>query len=417
MNFIDKLALWHIDRNESLRAEIVGKSNDSDFIKLMRQQKILSRIEVKNWRAAHQDAIDIDRPTREELMTVYDDAMLDPHLVAVIQQRILDVLNIPAEVYDIESGETDEDLTKLIQKRWFFDTTKMILESIPYGFTPMKWDFQPGTDSLQWEVGKVSVFAREHCVPEYNGIRPDVSGEEVIHFHDKPYNRFYMMIDSGELGLLLSASRYTIFKKYALNHWNRYQDIYGIPPISANTASRDDEVWDKIEKNLRSMGNSLGGIFPDGTELKVHEMSNTDTYNLFQQAIKTADEQISKLFLGGSGNMDEKSHVGSAEVQERSKKDIMKADVRMCEHEWNDRMLPFLTSWGYPFDGKGIRFNMSRKLPLANNQLEIDQWISQQFEIDESYIEETYGTPLMGRKDDPQKPLSDSNKKDTDEKK
>jgi len=397
MNAIDKFALNRVNNNEALRAEIIGKSKEADFIKLMRQQKILYRIEVKNWRAAHQDAIDIERPTREELMNIYDDAMLDPHLGAVINQRILDVLNIPAEVYDLDTGEEDEDATKLIQKRWFYDANKFLIETVPYGFSPLKWDFKQGTN-LQWEVAKVSIFAREHCVPEYNGIRPDVSGEEIIYFHDKPYNRFYMLIDSGDLGLLLKASRYTIFKKYAVNHWNRYQDIYGIPPISANTSSRDDEVWDKIEKNLRGMSNSLGGIFPDGTELKVHEMSNTDTHNLFQQAIKEADEQNSKLFLGGSGNMDEKSHVGSAEVQERSKKDIMKADVRMCEHEWNDRILPFLTSWGYPFEGKGIRFNLSSKLPLANNQLEIDKWVSENFEIDEGYVEETYGTPVTGRK-------------------
>lgn len=416
MNAIDKIALWHVNRNESLRAEILGKSKETEFIKLMRQQKMLSRIEVKHWRQAHQAAIDIERPTRDELMDIYDDARLDPHLCAVWQSRVLNVLNIPAEVYDLDTEEEDEDLTPLIRKKWFFDATRQTLEAIPFGFTPMKWDFIPGKD-LMWEVARVKVFAREHCVPELNAIRPDVSGEELIYFHDKPYNRFYHLVNTGDLGLLLPASRYTIFKKYAINHWNRYQDIYGIPPISANTASRDEAIWDKIEANLRAMSNSLGGIFPDGTELKVHEMSNTDTYNLFLQAIILADQQISKLFLGGVGNMDEKAFVGSAEVQERTKNDIVKADVRFAEHIWNDRFVPYLTSWGYPLEGKGIRFNMSSKLKLADSQLDIDKWISENFDIDETYIEETYGTPIVGRKERQESPFEKKEEGKEEEKK
>lgn len=414
MNIINKLVLSYINNHDSLRAEILGQSKESDYIKLMRQQKILSRIEVKTWRQAHQTAIDIERPMRDELMDIFDDALLDPHLRAVLQSRYLNVLNIPAEVYDLETDEEDEELTPLIRKKWFYDATRMILEAIPFGFTPFKWDFLPGKD-LAWEVARVKVFARDHCVPEWNAIRPDVSGEELIYLHEKPYDRFYTIVDTEDLGLLLPAARYTIFKKYAINHWNRYQDIYGIPPISANTNSRDEAVWDKIEKNLKSMSNSLGGIFPDGTELKVHEMSNTDTYNLFLQAIILADQQISKLFLGGGSSMDEKAFVGSAEVQERTKNDIVKADARFAEHIWNDRFLPFLTSWGYPFEGKGIRFNMSSKLKLADSQLAIDTWISQNFDIDEAYIEETYGTPIIGRKET-SLPGSESFKQDSEKK-
>lgn len=396
MNAINKLVLSYVNRSESLRAEIMRSSQNQEFIKLMKQQKILSRIAVKNWRGAHQCAIDIDRPDRSELMDVFDDAILDPHLLTVLQTRYLNVLNIPAEVYDLEQGEIDDDLTQLIRKRWFYDATRMGLESIPFGFSPLQWSFKPGKD-VPWEVARVVVFPREHCVPEYNAVRPDVNGDELIYLHEEKYSRHYMIIDTEDLGLLLPASRMTIFKKFALNHWSRYQDIFGIPPVTATTNSRDEAVLDTIEKNLRSLGNSLGGIFPDGTDLTVHENTNTDIYNLFLEACKYADEQNSKLFLGGSGNTDEKAHVGAAEVHERSKNDITKADVRYMEHVWNDRYLPFLTSWGYPFEGKGIRFNMSSKLKLADSQLAIDEWISQKYEIDEQYIEETYGTPIIGR--------------------
>ena len=403
MNAIDKIVLAYAKSRPSLRSEILGGSKEAEFIKLMRQQKVLSRIAVKNWRQAHQSAIDIYRPTREELMDVYDDALLDPHLQAVLQARYLNVLNIPVEAYDLETDEVDEELTPLIQKRWFYDATLAILESIPKGFTPIRWHFKPG-EELEFEVAGIEVLPREHCLPEWNAIRPDVNGDELYNLEDHPYNRYYMMIDSGELGLLLPASRFTIFKKYGINHWNRYQDVFGVPAISATTTSRDEAIWEVIEQNIKSLSSALGGVFPVGTEVTAHEMKNTDAHLLFLECCKYADQQLSKLFLGGSGGMDEKAFVGSAEVQERTKSDIIKGDVRLCQHVFIDQIIPLLISWGYPFRGKGIRFNMSSKLKLADSQLAIDRWISQHFEIDESYVEETYGTRIIGRRE---APLSD----------
>lgn len=397
MNAINKLVLSYVNRTESLKAEILRTSQNNEFIQLMQKQKVLSRIAVKNWRQAHEIALDIDRPTREEVIHLYDDAVLDPHLITVMQTRFLNVLNIPAEVYDLDTGDADDDLTPLIQKKWFYDANKLILESISHGYSPTEWRFIKGSD-VPWEVATVTCVPREHCVPEWNAIRPDVDGEELVYLHDEGYNRHYILIDSGDLGLLLPASRMTIFKKFALNHWSRYQDIFGIPPVTATTASRDKTVWDTIEKNLKALSNSLGGVFPEGTEMTVHETTNSDPFNIFLQAMKYADESVSKIFLGGSGLTDEKAFVGSAEAQERTKNDFTKADIRLCEHIWNDRIIPFLINWGYPFEGKGIRFNQSSKLKLADSQLDIDKWISEQFDIDEQYIENTYGTPIVARK-------------------
>lgn len=415
MNAINNLVLSYVNKNKSLKDEILKGSQSEEYIKLMRQQKELSRIEVKHWRGAHEDAIDIERPSREELMNVFDDALLDAHLLTVLQTRFLNVLNIPAEIYDLESGEIEEDLTPLIEKRWFYDATRMILESISHGYSPIQWHFRKGTET-PWEVAKVNIVPREHCVPEWNAIRPDVSSDDLVYLHDAPYNMHYMIIDSGELGLLLPASRMTIFKKFAINHWSRYQNIFGIPSVTATTNSRDDAIWDKIEKNLRSLGNSLGGIFPEGTELSVNEMSNTDVHNLFLESAKYADESNSKLFLGGSGSTDQKAFVGSAEVQERTKNDITKADVRLCSHVWNDQFIPLLNAWGYPLEGKGIRYNMSSKLKLADSQLAIDTWISQKYDIDEQYLSETYGTPIIGKKE-VQTPFGDPKQKEDEPKK
>ena len=414
MNALQKLVLGYVRNNESLKAAISNDKFEEAFIKLQRETKYLTRIEVKQWRDAHQLAIDIDRPMYADLMDTYDDSMLDPHQRTVANSRFLNVLNIPAEVYDLDTGETDDDLTGLILHRWFYQATRLMLESIGFGYSPLQFHFREGKD-LRYEVSKVTCVPREHIVPDWNAIRIEKNSDELVYFDDPKYSKFYVLIDSGDLGVLLNASRFTIFKKNAINHWSRYKEIYGIPPRTATTNSRDNAVWDKLERQLKEMGNSMSAVLPEGTEFKVHEMTAADPFNIFLQAAKYADEQISKLWLGQTMTTDNGSSKSQSEVHERTGDNYTKADVRLCEHHWNDRIFPLLIEWGYPLEGKGLRFNMSSKLKLAETQLEIDTWISQNFEIDESYIEETYGTPVSGRREN-SLPGSESLKEDSEKK-
>lgn len=404
MNFIDKILLAYAQLRPPLKDRLLTKERDKAFIRLQRQVKILQRIDVKNWRNAHNCAIDITRPRRDELMEVYEDALLDLHLDSVIETRFLSVLNIPVEVYDKETGEADVEATKLIRKRWFYKATLLILESITYGYSLLRFFFKEGKD-LTWEVEKVACFPREHVVPEWHAVLPDIHGEEKIFIDEPPYTQFYVLVDSDTLGKLLKCSRYTIFKKYSINHWSRYQDVFGIPPRTATTNSRDDALWDKLEQQLKEMGNSMSAILPDGTDFQVHEMTNSDPYNVFLKGAEYTDSQNSKAILGQTMTTDDGSSRSQSEVHERVKNEVNKADILMAEQVWNDDIFPLLISWGYPFEGMGLRLNKSSKLKLANSQLEIDQWISSMFEIEEDYVKETYGTPITGRKEaEPGKP-------------
>jgi hypothetical protein len=397
MNAIDKMVAKYVESRKGLKTHISKNEQDKAFIKLQRLTKYLSRVEVKTWREAHQAAIDIENPRRDYAMDVYDDAMLDPHLKTVTQSRILNVVNTPGEIYQIDNNEVNEDLAKLFDRMWFYDFIKLAVESVLYGYSPVKFYMGEGRD-LAWEVKKVRCFHREHFVPEWRAVRKDLSSNDLIYIDEPPYNRFYMIIDTGELGLLLQCSRFTIFKKYAVNHWSRYQDLFGIPARTVKTNSRDDAVWDKLESQLKAMGNSLSAVLPEGTDFQIHSDNTGDPYNVFLQAAKFADEQNSKIILGQTMTTDDGSSKSQSEVHERTAGNITKADIRFAEHIINDQLFPFLIDWGYPLEGMAYRFDQSSKLKLADSQLEIDTWVSQQFDIDEQYVEEVYGAKIVGRK-------------------
>lgn len=374
----------------------VSNSMKKELIRLQRTTKFLQRIEVKNWRDSHQEAIDLDNPKYEGLMEVYEDAMLDPHLRSVTQARTLNVLNTAFNILDEVTQEPD-DSYQYLDKMWFYNFMKDAHQSLYYGYTPLEFHFDQGSD-LSWEVSQCKTFYREHVIPQWRAIVPDVNGTEKLYIDEPPYNNNFLLINAENLGLLLQCARYTIFKKYSINHWSKFQDVFGIPGRVAKTDSRDEEVLDMLEHNLREMGASMSMIAPFDSEFEIFEASNTDAYNVFLEAANLADSQVSKIILGQTMTTDNGSSRSQSEVHERKENSFTKSDLRFIEHVINGQLFPFLIKWGYPLEGKVFKFDQSNKLPLAKSQLEIDTWISQNFDIEEDYIERTYGTPVEGRK-------------------
>lgn len=135
MNVIDNFILTLAKNNKAVKGALSKDREQELFVKLQKQMKYLSRVEVKKWRNAHQQALDHERPMRVELLEVFEEALLDPHLRTVIQTRILNVLNLPVEIYDLDTGEVDEDATRLFEHKWFYDATYEILMAIQFGYS------------------------------------------------------------------------------------------------------------------------------------------------------------------------------------------------------------------------------------------------------------------------------------------
>lgn len=363
------------------------------IVKLTEHTRLLYKIDISHWRNAHQVAIDSSRPRRDLLMDVYEDALLDTHLKSVTESRLLSVLNIPFEVVDEATGEIDEQITGLLTKRWFFKYIKTVLESRLYGFSVVCLKLKHGV------IDDINVIPRWNVIPEQMAIIPDLNLEELVRIDTPQYNHLYTMLgsDQQDLGLLLQATRFTIFKKHSIQHWGKFQQLFGMPMRLAKSNSRDKKVLGKIENNLKNMGAAMYAVMPLGTEIELKESSNTDAFKVYSEGINLANKEISKLLLGGTMlNEDGSSHSQSKE-HAKEKNELIKADIRFCEFEINDKFFTQLMRWGVPLTGKRFRFNLSRKLPLAVNQLQIDKWLATMFELDPDYIRNTYGTVIGDR--------------------
>lgn len=371
----------------------LNSKEQGQIVKLTEHTRLLYKVDIGHWRNAHQVSLDTYQPRRNLLMDVYEDALLDTHLKSVTESRLLSVLNIPFEVVDIITNEVDEQITALLTKRWFFKYIKATLESQMYGFSLVCLKLKHGV------IDDINVISRWNVVPERMAIIPDLNKEELVRIDTPQYNHLYTFLggDVKDLGLLLQAARFTIFKKHSLQHWGKFQQLFGMPMRLAKSNSRDKKVLGKIETNLKNMGAAMYAVMPLGTEIELKESSKTDAFKVYSEGINLANKEISKLLLGGTMLNEDGSSYSQAKEHGKEKNELIKADIRFCEFEINDKFFSQLMRWGVPLQGKRFRFNLSRKLPLATNQIEIDKWLATLFELDADYIRNTYGTVIGDR--------------------
>lgn len=373
-------------KNEKLAFELqVAKMQANSFVKITERQQFLYKKDLQAWQQAHQEAISIYRPRRHNLIAVYEDAMLDTFLSGKIQTRLLNVLNTPFKVVN-ENKEKQDAESNSLNKKWFFDLLKHIFLSVFYGYSVVELHFDKSG-----LVQETKLFPRENCLPDYDSLLPDIYGDTLVSITN---NFNYLRVYQDDLGLLLKATPFAILKRHAKAFWSRFQELFGIPFRYSKYAGNDARIIDTLYENLKNMGSAAFGVFPAGAEIGFLENSKSDAYSVFLEAIKQANEEISQLILGTPANQNASGSFARDKISYEKEGDISYADLRFVSFVVNDELFPLLNQWGYNFEGLQFVFDPSWKLPLAATQLEVDKWISEQFEISEEYITETYGVPI-----------------------
>ena len=372
---------------------------ENHLLPYVEKQQYLYKVDVRNWRMSHQNAIDIYRPRYERLIDVYEDAILDATLSAKLQTRTANITNTPFQVLNA-NNEINPELTGILKQSWFEQVQEYIIESKYFGHSLLEFVFDK-----QGQIYKVEIFPRKNVIPQWNAVIPDLYGEQYIYIDQEPYVNNYILVKlkPKDLGLLLPIARYTIFKKNATNNWSQFQELFGMPYRFADYQGNDKKVIDNLMDMLEHMGSAGYGAFPKGTELKFLESSKSDPFKVFQEAINTANSEISNRVLGFVQTDNSEGSYAREKVNYDVSNDITTTDLRFVESIVNDKVLPLLNKWSYNFEGHRFAFDRTWKLPLATNQLDIDKWLLENFDISEEYIEQTYGVPVQKKKTEPNK--------------
>lgn len=358
------------------------------IIQKPQQQIYRIRQDIAKWRTAVTSAENITNPQRYTLYQVYNDVVLDAHLTACMQQRKNLTLSKSFCVVG-KDGKKNEEKTKLIETKWFREFVDLALESKFWGYSLIQFD-----SLVNDEFKDIDLVPRQYVKPEFSMVVPTWSAMEGINYKEQPYSDWCIGVGKKrDLGLLMKASPLVLWKKNALGAWSVFQDAFGTPLVVGKTNAIDAETRISMENIVKSLSTGLSVVMNSDDSIDFKETTKQDAHQVFNELIARCNSELSKLFLGQTATMDEKSFVGSAEVQERVLLQYAEEDEHFIEGVLNYQLIPFLNNLGFKLEGCKIESEEDEDLTILE-KIKVDAELMKYFDLDETYILETYGTPV-----------------------
>lgn len=355
---------------------------------IYREQLYRIRQDLAKWRNAIQEAERIDNPNRLELYRIYADIVLDAHLTAVMSSRKNKTLSKSFMICN-EAGEEVPDKTKLFYKNWFYKFMNHALDSVLYGYSLIEFDRLE-----DYNFKDVELVYREHVKPEFSIFVNRPYDREGINYTELPFSNWLVGVgEPKDLGLLMKAVPYVLWKKLGSVNWSEYSELFGKPFRIGRTNTRDESMRAVMAEMLDQMGSSGWGVFDKEDEITLLEISQSDAYNIYEKLLKYCSEELSKLILGQTMTTDNGSSRSQAEVHERVSEEYAMADMKFIQFVVNDQLFPMLNAHGFGLDGLYFKFDQAEKISLKD-QFSIDRSLMAFYKIPESYITEKYGVPV-----------------------
>ena len=328
---LDITTVKNFDKKQNIREQIIQG--------IVEEQLYKESESIKKWRDAIEAAENAILPNNYDLQRIYNEAMLDTHVGAVIGTRINKILSSEWSINNAD-GTKNEEITKLIDKKWFRDVRKYINEANYYGASliqlgPIKND----------EFETVNIVPRVNVIAKYKSIRKTFgmyAKEDLISFNEKPYIYWCVFADSGSLGLLSQVASHAIWKKNTLGFWARYTELFGMPVRIGRTDIYDTTKRTNMSNMLKNMTSGAWGTFDKNDLIEFVQSSVSDGSPVFEKMINLNNAEISKIILGQTMTTDNGSSRSQAEVHERVLDIYLQADKRFEIAIINKELFPIL---------------------------------------------------------------------------
>lgn len=382
-------------KKQTVEVSLSARQRESVITRIIEQSNYRSRKDITDWRRAINMAENKDMPRRIMLLNLYDDIVLDNHLYAQIQTRVLKVLGLRFKIADNKTKKEINEKTDLFLKQWFYKFINMAMQSILYGHSLIQID-----NIVNGEIGDISLVPRRHIRPELGIYCIKQLDDSGITYRTPEYSNWLIEVgDSYDLGLLMKAVPNVLWKKNAQMCWSEYCEIFGMPLRVGKTNTRSNDDLDRIESQLQRMGSAAYAVLQAGETVEFIESTKGDAYNVYNQLVERCNSEISKLILGQTLTSDtgKSGTRAQGEVHERVGDAITRADLMFIEHVVNDKLLPVLIAQGYPLQGCYFEFIIKQEITALD--WTIDSGLLNQFEIDPQYFIDKYSVPILAKKE------------------
>lgn len=333
---------------------IKGKNRRKLSQKILRERRLDIDVEMETFLQAVNLAKDIERPDRKPLLAIYEKISdRDSHLLSQLRTARFTVQQSDFQI--LLNDTENKELKKLFETGWFTDFITYAIDQEFYGHSLI--EFGQLIDGIFKDV---SLIFRDNVIPEFQSVLLETTDDitDGIPYADNLDNWFLVEVGSKRyLGLLMTAAIDIIYKNDARTDWASFNERFGMPLLSITTDTSNDDELDELENMAIHFGSNGYVIGSQETEIDVKQATGTENgHKKYADKIELCDSYISKLINGQTSTSDEKSYVGSAEVQERVLNTYTKGRLQRIQRIINDKLIPFLIYHGYPLEGAKFQY-------------------------------------------------------------
>jgi phage gp29-like protein len=339
---------------------------------------------ITQWRNALQSAESATNPQRKNLYDLYDEIVIDPHVSAAMNKRILNVLDTEIKFFNAK-GDEDETVYNVIKQPFFTQFLTYALEAIFYGHSLIYFDniSMDGSSSC-------SLIPRRNVKPEKGIVVQNYSDENGVSYADMPVANYVISAgDRRNLGLLNKAAPYVIYKKGNISDWATFAEIFGTPFRWVEYDGFDLSVKKELEAMMSVQTAAKYAILPKGSELHSEEAQNkSGSTDLYEKLSTFCDRQVSKLVLANTMTLDAEGGNYKGEVHEKSEMRVAEADKRDITELLNTEFIRILEVFGINAEGGYFAFEKDE------TSLDDIVKLSGIIDIPAEYLYERYNIPM-----------------------
>jgi len=325
--------IQNLDKKQPTRTRIAER--------IVLRQQVRRREDVGAWRHALLVAESVTNPDRTDLIRIYKDVDLDGHITGIISSIKNKIKSKPFMIVN-PKGEEDEDKTTLFEKEWFFKFIDFIVEAPFWGFSLVQ------LGSIKEDgFPDIRLIPREYIIPELEIVKKDLlisharTSENAFFFNETPLKDWFIFIgEKNDMGLFNKATPHALSKKNLFAAMWEYGELFGMPIRKGHTDIKDDQRRKQMETMLENAGSAQWMVLDTDDSVDFIERKGSDPTKVFIEPIKLSNEEISKGFAGQVATFDEKSFVGSAEVQERMFNEFIISFMRNARFIINNQLIP-----------------------------------------------------------------------------
>ena len=385
-------------KNNSLFAEYYARNDKS--ASYTKQAINYQTKQINDWKIAVMAATDPENPRHGLLMRFYQSLMLDLHLSGIIDTRILRVQRSSFIIQDKDGNENTE-LKELLERPWYEDLVRLVVGKTFQGTTLIEiFD----TDE-NGELAAVSEIPKSNFIPSKGIIIKEEYDDKGISYREGFYRDYYVQVGRDhELGMLMELALMVLAKKLGLGSLVSYIDKYGVPPIFATTDRLDNTRRDELFNMLANFKQNHFAVLQGNEKIESPVTNKGEGYNMFKGLIcDICNTEMSKRVLGGTATVDEKSFVGSAQVQESVAKDRHEADKLLFKYYFNTHIRHRLAKISSVYAGFATHTLVWDNQETLDIESYIDgvEKLSDTYTFDVDEIRKRTGLPITGLKVQP----------------